>query len=118
MLLPVSMKDSAALQSAAEVRATVAVLAEREVDVAITAVIRTMVDRRRLAYQAIMESLEDLGLPIAATEIPMSAAFDNSVVMGRPLVAADPRSSGAQAYVELADELAAPRAATASVGVG
>lgn len=92
--------------------------AERGVDVAITAVIRTMVDRRRLAYQAIMESLEDLGLPIAATEIPLSAAFDNSVVMGCPLVAGDPASRGAQAYVALADELAAPRpSAATAIGV-
>lgn len=108
VLLPVSMKDSAALQSAAEVRATVAVLAERDVDVAVTAVIRTMVDRRRLAYQAIMESLEDLGLPIASAEIPLTAAFDNSVVLGRPLVAAQPASAGAQAYIALAEELRAP----------
>lgn len=119
VLLPVSMKDSAALQSAAEVRATVAVLAERSVDIAITAVVRTMVDRRRLAYQAIMESLDDLGLPIADVEIPLSAAFDNSVVLGRPLVAAQPGSAGAQAYIALADELSAPASqrATAAAGV-
>lgn len=108
VLLPVSMKDSAALQSAAEVRATVAILADRGVDVAISAVIRTMVDPSRLAYRAIMESLADLDLPIAATEIPLRAAFDNSVVMGRPLVDALPDSAGARAYIALADELASP----------
>jgi chromosome partitioning protein len=115
VLLPVSMKDSSALQSAAEVRRTVAVLAERDIDITITAAIKTMVDHRRLAYQAIDISLQTLELPIAATEIPLTAAFDNSIVIGRPLVAADPTAAGARAYTQLADELAAkPARAEAS----
>jgi chromosome partitioning protein len=117
VLLPVSMKDSSALQSAAEVRRTVAVLAERDVDITITAAIRTMVDRRRLAYQAIDVSLQTLELPITATEIPLTAAFDNSIVSGRPLVAADPTAAGARAYIELADELAAKPARAAAAPV-
>ena len=105
--MPVSMRDAAALQSAGEVAETVATLAERGVDVRISVVVRTMVDRRRLAYRAIEETLPSLRLPIARTEIPMLAAFDNSVVLGRPLVAAAPDSEGACAYRDLADELAA-----------
>ena len=116
VLLPVSMKDGAALQSAAEVRATVAVLAERDVEIAITAVIRTMVDRRRLAYRAIMESLDDLALPVADIEIPLTADFDNSIVVGCPLVATKPASAGAQAYIALADELRAPALRPAVAG--
>lgn len=111
VIVPVSMRDSAALQSAGEVRRTVATLAERGVDVAISAIVRTMVDPRRLAYRAIAETLPTLGLPIAATEIPLLAAFDNSVVVGEPLVVSDPGSPGADAYRRLAAELAArPRA--------
>lgn len=111
VLVPVSMRDSAALQSAGEVKRTVATLAERGVDVAISAIVRTMGDPRRLAYRAIAETLPALGLPIAATEIPLLAAFDNSVVIGQPLVVSDPDNPGAQAYCRLAAELAArPRA--------
>lgn len=91
-----------------EVRATVATLAERGVDVTITAVVKTLVDPRRLAYQAILEALPSLKLPIANTEIPMLAAFDNSVVLGQPLVVAEPSSAGALAYRQLAAELSTP----------
>jgi chromosome partitioning protein len=105
VIVPVSMRDSAALQSAGEVRRTVATLAERGVEVHISAVVRTMVDPRRLAYRAIDETLPTLGLPVARTEIPMLAAFDNSVVIGTPLVVSDPDSVGAVAYRRLADEL-------------
>jgi len=105
VIVPVSMRDSAALQSAGEVRRTVETLAERGVDVHISAVVRTMVDPRRLAYRAIAETLPALGLPVARTEIPMLAAFDNSVVIGTPLVVSEPDSAGAVAYRQLADEL-------------
>jgi chromosome partitioning protein len=107
VIVPVSMRDSAALQSAGEVRRTVATLAQRGVEVHISAVVRTMVDSRRLAYRAIAETLPTLGLPVADTEIPMLAAFDNSVVVGTPLVVSDPHSAGTVAYRRLADELSA-----------
>lgn len=107
VIVPVSMRDSAALQSAGEVRRTVATLAQRGVEVHISAVVRTMVDTRRLAYRAIAETLPTLGLPVADTEISMLAAFDNSVVVGTPLVVSDPHSAGAVAYRRLADELSA-----------
>jgi len=110
ILVPVSMRDSAALQSAGEVRATVATLAERGVDVRIRALVRTMVDRRRLACRAIEETLPQLGVPVASAEIPMAAAFDNSVVLGQPLVISDPASEGASAYRRLALELLQPAA--------
>jgi chromosome partitioning protein len=83
IIVPVSMRDSAALQSAGEVRRTVATLADRGVEVRVTAVVRTMVDRRRLACRAIAETLPTLALPVAHTEIPMLAAFDNSVSLAR-----------------------------------
>jgi chromosome partitioning protein len=105
VIVPVSMRDSAALQSAGEVRATVRTLTERGVDVSIRALLRTMVDRRRLAYRSITATLSELGLPIARTEIPMLAAFDNSVVVGRPLVLLEPNGEGASAYRQLALEL-------------
>ncbi len=107
VIVPISMRDSAALQSAGEVHRTVETLAERGVQVRISTVVRTMVDPRRLAYRAIAETIPTLGLPIACTEIPMLAAFDNSVVVGTPLVVSDPDSAGALAYRRLAEELAA-----------
>lgn len=105
IIVPISMRDSAALQSAGEVRRTVATLADRGVDVGVSAIVRTMVDPRRLAYRAIAETLPTLGLPVADTEIPMLAAFDNSVVMGMPLIVAEPDSVGGDAYRALAAEL-------------
>lgn len=70
VLVPVDMTDEGALQGAAEVRAIVARLARRS-GVAIRALIRTAVDRRRVVYQRMAAALDDFGLPIAQTEIPL-----------------------------------------------
>lgn len=106
-LVPVSMLDSGALQGAGEVQATIATLAQRDVPIRLTALLRTMADPRRLAYRALDEALATLDAPIAATEIPLRAEFQNATVLGVPLVVADPRSIGALAYEALAGELAA-----------
>lgn len=44
----------------------------------VTALVRTKVDRRRIVYQRMDASLEDLGLPIARTEIPLTATFQTA----------------------------------------
>ena len=104
-LVPVSMLDSGALQGAGEVQATIATLAERGVPIEIVAVVRTMADPRRLAYRALDEALSGLAMPIASAEIPLRAEFQNSTVVGTPLVLLAPASDGARAYAELAAEL-------------
>jgi chromosome partitioning protein len=106
-LVPVSMLDSGALQGAGEVQATIATLSARDVPIQITALLRTMADPRRLAYRALDEALLTLDTPIARTQIPLRAEFQNATVIGTPLVVLSPESDGAQAYAELAAELTA-----------
>ena len=110
-IVPVSMLDSGALQGAGEVQATIATLAERDVPIRVSSLVRTMADPRRLAYRALDEALTTLDAPIAATEIPLRAEFQNATVIGVPLAVAEPHSVGALAYERLALELA-----TAAVG--
>jgi chromosome partitioning protein len=106
-IVPVSMLDSGALQGAGEVQATIATLAERDVPIRVSSLVRTMADRRRLAYRALDEALATLDAPIATTEIPLRAEFQNATVIGVPLAVAEPYSVGALAYERLALELAA-----------
>jgi chromosome partitioning protein len=104
-LVPVSMLDSGALQGAGEVQATIDTLAARDVPIRLTALLRTMVDSRRLAGQAIDDGLTALGAPVAATKIPLRAEFQNATVLGTPLAVSHPYSVGALAYERLAVEL-------------
>jgi len=105
VVVPVSMLDPGAHQGAGEIRATIARLQEQDVDVHVTALVRTFADKRRIAHQTIDASLEQLGLPIATTEIPLRAEFNNALAAGTPLVWARPDCVGALAYVNLAREL-------------
>lgn len=104
-LVPVSMLDSGALQGAGEVQATIDALAQRDVPIRLAALLRTMVDPRRLASQAIDAALTTIGAPIANTTIPLRAEFQNATVIGTPLAASHPYSAGALAYERLAVEL-------------
>lgn len=104
VIVPVDMTDEGALQGAAEVRAIVARLARRS-RVAVRALVRTMVDRRRVVYQQMAEALDNLQLPIAETEVPLTAAFQNAAAERRPLLAWRPDSTGALAYWRVAQEL-------------
>jgi chromosome partitioning protein len=105
VVVPVSMLDPGAYQGAGEIRATIARLREQDVDVHVAAVIRTFAEPRRIAHQTIDASLEQLGVPIADSQIPLRAEFNNAMAAGTPLVWARPDSAGALAYVKLADEL-------------
>jgi chromosome partitioning protein len=110
-VVPISMLDPGAYQGAGEVRATIARLREQDVGVRVSAVVRTFADRRRVSHQTIDGALAQLGVPIADTQIPLRAEFNNALTLGRPLVWQHPDSVGACAYRKLADELAsgAPR---------
>jgi chromosome partitioning protein len=105
VLVPASMLDAGAYQGAGEVRATIARLREQDVDVRVSAVVRTLGDRRRVSYQVIDTALDQLGLPVAATVIPLRAEFNNALTEGRPVVWHRPDSAGAYAYRKLAHEL-------------
>ena len=113
IVVPVDMTDEGALQGAAEVRGIVDRLA-RHSDVSVRALVRTMVDQRRIVYQRMNASLPELGLPIASTEIPLTAAFQNAAAERLPLIAWRQDSRGALAYRRLAVELLTPAAVEAS----
>jgi len=78
-VVPVSMIDVGAVQGAVELQGTVGTLVKNGIPVAIVALLRTMVDRRRVLYRAVRDALPALGLPEAETEIPLRADFQNAV---------------------------------------
>ena len=104
VVVPVDMTDEGALQGAAEVRGIVNRLAGHS-SVAIRALVRTKVDRRRVVYQQMNASLPALDLPIAQAEVPLTAAFQNAAAERLPLLSWRHDSVGAAAYRRLAQEL-------------
>src|SRR3954447_2858755 len=104
VLVPVNMTDEGALQAAAEVRAIVDQLGRRSA-VRVRAVIRQMVDRRRIVYQRMNAGLGDLGLPIARAEIPLRADFQTAAAERVSLLEWRADGIGAEAYRRLAHEL-------------
>lgn len=110
VIVPVDMTDEGALQGAVEVRAIARRLARAD-EVAVRALIRTKVDRRRIVYHQMSAALGDLGLPVARTEIPMAAAFQNAAAERLPLLSWRGTSPGADAYRALAVELHRARVA-------
>ncbi len=113
-IVPVSMLDAGALQGAGEVEATIARLVASDVDITVTALVRTMADKRRLTYRALDDGLTALRSPIARTEIPLRAEFQNATVLGAPLCAVTPDGPGARAYAQLGAELATANLAAAA----
>lgn len=105
VIMPVDMTDEGALQGAVEVRAIVRRLARAD-DVAVRALIRTKVDRRRIVYHQMSAALGEPGLPVARTEIPMAAAFQNAAAERLPLLSWRSTSPGADAYRALAVDAA------------
>lgn len=114
VLVPVNMTDEGALQGVVEVRAIVDQLA-RHIPVGIRALVRQMADHRRIVYQHMNAGLRDLDLPIAATEIPLTALFQNAAAERVPLITWRPDSLAADAYRRLARELDAMWQPTAAV---
>lgn len=106
VVVPVSMSDAGALQGVVELQGTVATLVRSGIPTAIVAVLRTMADPRRVLYRVIRDALPGLGLPLAGTEIPLRADFQNA---SGPLVASSPGSVGAIAYRDFTRELIATR---------
>lgn len=104
VLVPVAMTDRGAYNGAAELLEKVGEVRKRR-ELSVSALVRTEVDRRRRAYAALNAALLELGAPVASTEIPLRAAFNDAGVVGRPLALAAPDSQGGLAYWKLAKEL-------------
>lgn len=109
VVAPVSMVDAGAVQGAAELRGTIETLQANGIPVRIVALLRTLVDRRRLLYRAIRDALPRLELPQADTEIPMRADVQNSENTAGPVVVSAPDSLVAYAYRAFASELTGDR---------
>jgi chromosome partitioning protein len=105
VLVPVSLQDAGSVQGAAELAHAVERARTAGAHAHVRACVRVKADPRRIAARAIDNALAGLGLPVAATEIPLSAAFDTAGAQGRPLILSEPGSRGAWAYRRLADEL-------------
>jgi chromosome partitioning protein len=113
VVVPVDMEDVDALHGAEEVVTLVQDLVNTGDELRLTGMLRVVVDRRRQVYKAIVEELEQSELLVLATEIPDSVEFQKSAVVHQPLVAWQPDSAGALAYVALAHELQIPAATAA-----
>jgi len=115
VLIPVSLQDAGALQGAAELAGAIKRAQAAGATASIRACVRVKADERRIASRAIDQALAELGLPIARSGVPLTAAFDTAVARGRPLMLSQPDSRGAWAYRHLASELElVPRLAAAA----
>jgi chromosome partitioning protein len=109
VLVVVSMIDRNAFKGAMALAATVAELHRKDINVAVTAVLRNNVDPHRSTYQLLSDALVTSGLPLLAAEVPMRAGFQNAVTAGVPLVHYEPSHAGAEAMRSVARELVASR---------
>lgn len=108
-VVPVSMQDRGAYQGALEVAGLLPDLKRIGGKVKIKAVVKVKANPSRVMYGSISDALEaevEAGhFPVAETEIPDRADFNNAMGWGRPLVVWRPHSPGARAYIDLAHEL-------------
>jgi len=104
-VVPIAMTDRFACDGAVELIETLATFRTRGASADVTALVRNQVDERRNTYVTLNEDLEDLGAPLAQTEIPMRSAFQDAAVLERPLTLARPGHPGGVAYYKLAEEL-------------
>jgi chromosome partitioning protein len=105
LVVPIAMNDRNAYNGAADLLATLDQLRGRRIDVPVTCLIRNEVDRRRNAFATLDGALPALGVPVARTEIPRRAAFEDAAILGRPVASARPYSPGGAAFLALAREL-------------
>jgi chromosome partitioning protein len=105
VVVPIDMTDRNAWKGAHDLLATISMIQRKRPELSVAALVRNAVDRNRLLYRSLADHLKDLGVPVAKTEIPQRAAFQNSGAEGVPLVVASPESDGAAAYKTLAKEL-------------
>jgi chromosome partitioning protein len=105
VLAPVSMKDKNALRGALNLMDTIAMLRRQRLGVALRAMVRVEVDRRKQAYQALSQSLEQVGFPVARTDLRYREDWNNSIVVGVPVVLWEPGGEAGQDVRDLAAEL-------------
>jgi chromosome partitioning protein len=105
VLAPVSMKDKNALRGALNLMDTIAMLRRQRLGVSLKAMVRVEVDRRKQAYQALSQSLERVGFPVARTDLRYREDWNNSIVMGVPVVLWAPSGEAGQDVRDLAAEL-------------
>lgn len=105
VLAPVSMKDKNALRGALNLMDTIAMLRRQGLRVALKAMVRVEVDPRKQAYQALSQSLTRAGFPVAETDLRYREDWNNSIVMGVPVVLWQPNEDAGRDVRDLAAEL-------------
>lgn len=105
VVTPIDMTDRNAYKGAASLLETIAECREDCPSLAISLAVPNAVQGERLVYRGLVEQLSALGVPVARSNIPLAADFQNSGAEGRPLVVARPGSRGARAYLDLTAEL-------------
>ena len=111
VLIVISMTDRNAFKGTMRLVGTVGELQQGGVDVRVSGIVRNNVDKRpeeqqRRLYRALNKRLlADPTLPVLETEIPITAAFQNSAAEGYPLVVKRPDHKGAAAIRRVAEEL-------------
>ncbi len=111
VLIVISMTDRNAYKGTMALVGTVGELQQSGVNVRVSGIVRNNVDKRpaeqqRKLYKALNKQLlADPTLPVLETEIPMTAAFQNSAAEGYPLIVRRPDHKGAAAIRQVAEEL-------------
>lgn len=108
LLVPSDM-SVLALEGVADILNTVETLRTRlNRPIEVCGIVATRFDRRATQVNdAIVQSFNDLyGDTLLATRIPQTSSINKAHMAGKPIFDFDPRSVGATAYAELAEELA------------
>ena len=108
LLVPSDM-SVLALEGVADIMHTVETLRQRlQRELQVCGIVKTRFDRRSTQVnQTIEQSFVDLyGDAILRTHIPQSSSINKAHLCGQPIFDFEPRSVGAQAYADLAAELA------------
>ncbi|MFA4929282.1 MAG: ParA family protein [Patulibacter sp.] len=106
VLIPISMIDRNAYKGAATLLSTLKTLRSRRVSVETLGLLRNNVDPRRNTFQTLDDALSALGAPVLSAQIPMRSGFHDATTEGIPLMLRRPDSREAEAFRELATEIA------------
>jgi chromosome partitioning protein len=104
IVVPYNMRDEGSLQGLVEIRAFLAQM--RRAKVELSAVFRVKSDPRRRIEAELEEALDSLEVPTADAIVPQDADVETAAAHRELIVSSRPRSRAAQAYRQLARELA------------
>jgi chromosome partitioning protein len=107
VVAPVKLIDRNAVKGVTELHRSILYWRQVGLPVPDPIILRNFCDRRRMTVREHEEQVQDLGLDVLATTLPMTAGFDNAIAVGTPQVLREPDAVAASALRDLADELLA-----------